>query len=371
MKNLTTAILILLATSCSKDSNPLPSYIAEGENLGAYFPTNGWRSSKPENVGLSSEKLKHVYDYVADNKFNTNGLLIVKDGYIVFESYFNGHSSTSLHASYSIAKSFTSAAIGIAIDKSIINSVDDKIADYFTQLQTVETQAEKKEVTIKHLLTMKAGFEWNEDDYYSGASNDIFNMVDQSANYVDYVLNKPIIRTPGLSAYYSSGESMLLSGIIQQSSGSTLHDFANEHLFTPLGIDDVTWNRDPAGQTIGGWGINTSLRTYARFGYLYLNKGKWEDNQIVSESWVDDSVNPLVSDISNYGYQWWIGNGISSFNDNNVPGDCFLGIGIYRQYLIVIPSKNLVIVRTGNDVPPETEDWSTGELISLVLDAEI
>jgi CubicO group peptidase (beta-lactamase class C family) len=89
------------------------------------------------------------------------------------------------------------------------------------------------------------------------------------------------------------------------------------------------------------------------------------------EGWVDDSVNPEVSELSNYGYQWWIGSGISSFNENNIPNDCFLGIGIYRQYLIVVPSKNLVIVRTGNDIPSETEDWSTAELISLILEAEI
>jgi len=371
MRKLTAAILILLAISCSKDNNPVPSYISEGENLGSYFPTNGWRSCKPENVGLNTEKLKQVYNYVADNKFNTNGLLIIKNGYIVFESYFNGHSSTSSHTSYSIAKSFTSAALGIAVDKGVINSIDDKIADYFTQLQTPETQTEKKEVTIKHLLTMKAGFEWNEDDYYSGAGNDIFNMVSQSSNYIDYVLNKPIIRTPGLSAYYSSGESMLLSGVIQQGSGSTLYNFANQHLFAPLGITDVNWEADPAGQTVGGWGINTSLQSYAKFGYLYLNKGKWENTQIVPETWVNESVDPSVSNISNYGYQWWIGSGISSFQENNIPNDCFLGIGIYRQYLIIIPSKNLVIVRTGNDAPSETEDWSTAELISLILDAEM
>jgi CubicO group peptidase (beta-lactamase class C family) len=371
MKRFIPLFIVLLTISCNKDIDTSPSYVSKGEYLGPYFPTNGWQSCQPENVGLNTEKLKLAYDYVANESFTTNGFLIIKDGYIVLEAYFNGHSATSSHTSYSIAKSFTSAAIGIAMDKSVISSIDDKIADYFPQLQGPEIQAEKKEVTIKHLLTMKAGFEWNEDDYYSGATNDIITMVSNSANYVDYVLSKPIVRTPGLSAYYSSGESMLLSGVIQQASGSTLYNFANEHLFTPLGIEDLRWDTDPSGQTVGGWGINTSLRSYAKFGFLYLNKGKWDNQQIVPEGWVDDSVNPEVSELSNYGYQWWIGSGISSFNENNIPNDCFLGIGIYRQYLIVVPSKNLVIVRTGNDIPSETEDWSTAELISLILEAEI
>ncbi len=371
MKRFISLIIVLLSVSCNKDIDTSPGFISKGEYLGSYFPTNGWRSCKPENVGLNTEKLKLAYNYVANEGFITNGFLVIKDGYIVLEAYFNGHSSTSLHTSYSVAKSFTSAAIGIAIDKLVINSVDDKIANYFPQLQGPEIQAEKKEVTIRHLLTMKAGFEWDEDDYYSGATNDLITMVSNSTNYTDYVLSKPIVRTPGLSAYYSSGESMLLSGVLQQASGSTLYNFAHEHLFAPLGIEDLRWDTDPSGQTIGGWGINTSLRSYAKFGFLYLNKGKWDNQQIVQESWVDDSVNSDVSELSNYGYQWWIGSGISSFNENNIPNDCFLGIGIYRQYLIVIPSKNLVIVRTGNDIPSETEEWSTAELISLILDAEI
>lgn len=371
MKKLITLLVLLILISCTQEQNPTPDYIAAGDYLGPYFPTEGWRTCSPENVGLNVDKLKIVYDYVASNDFNTNGMLIIKNGYIVFEAYFNGHSETSKHPSYSIAKSFTSAAIGIAIEKGFINTVDDKIADYFEQLQSADTQAEKKEVSVKHLLTMSAGFEWNEDDYYSTDSqNDIFRMVRESYNYVDYVLNKPIVRVPGSSAYYSSGESMLLSGVLQSATGTILLNFSREHIFTPLGIDDIDWDSDPARHTVGGWGINTSLRNYAKFGYLYLNMGKWDQSQIVPETWVKESTDPSVSNISNYGYQWWIGSGFASFNEYNIPQDCFLGIGIYRQYLIIIPSENLVIVRTGNDIPAESENWNTAELISLVLDAE-
>ncbi|MFC2104714.1 serine hydrolase domain-containing protein [Bacteroidota bacterium] len=359
----------LLLFSCN-DDNHSPTYLSDGEFPEKYFPTVEWRECSPEQVGMSSTALKKAYDYVAKSSLNTHGILIVKDGYIVCEAYFNGYSRNSYHTSYSIAKSFSSAAIGIAIDKEHINSVNDKIAGYFVQLQAENVQSEKKEVTIKHLLTMKAGFEWDEEDYYSSNSqSDIFIMVAQASDYIDYVLSKPIIRTPGTSAYYSSGESMLLSGIIKEATSTSLYSFAKHNLFDPIGIKDLNWDTDPSGNTIGGWGINTTLRNYARFGYLYLNKGQWDGNQIISESWVDDSVDTLQSNLTTYGYQWWIGSGFSSFDEYDIPEDTFLGIGIYLQYLIIIPSKNLVIVRTGRDIPTDNLEWSTAEFISLILDA--
>ncbi|MFC2152390.1 serine hydrolase domain-containing protein [Bacteroidota bacterium] len=369
MKLYLTLFLFILLFSCN-DENSTTSIFNDGEYHGPYFPTEQWRECSPEQVGMSSTVLKKVYDYVSKSSLNTHGILVVKDGYIVCEAYFNDYSRDSHHTSYSIAKSFSSAAIGIAIDKGHINSVDDKIADYFIQLQEEHVQSEKKEVSIKHLLTMTAGFEWDEEDYYStNSQSDIFKMVSQSNNYIDYVLSKPIIRTPGESAYYSSGESMLLSGIIKEATNMSLYSFANEYLLNPIGIKNLYWSSDPSGNTIGGWGINTSLRNYARFGYLYLNRGQWDGNQIISESWVDDSVDPLQSDLTTYGYQWWIGSGFSSFDEYNIPADTFLGIGIYLQYLIVIPSEKLVIVRTGRDVPTDNLEWNTAKFISLILDA--
>lgn len=229
----------------------------------------------------------------------------------------------------------------------------------------------KKDVTIQHLLTMSAGFEWNESDYYSdNAVNDVFGMI-SSNNYIDYVLTKPITAAPGSRVYYSSGESMLLSGVVQAANGTSMYNYAHEHLLQPIGINsNFQWETDNAGNTVGGWGINTTLRNYARFGFLYLNKGNWDGQQIISEQWIDDSWDPEVSGIGNYGYQWWIAKGSASFKDDNLPEDTYLGVGIYLQYLIIIPSEKLVIVRTGRDVPSETPDWSTGEFISMVVNAK-
>lgn len=373
MRNLNWIFLIFafLSIDCNKNTdNTIPFYLGVGTYDGNYFPTTDWRECTPEEVGMSSSKLGDVYAYANQNGLNTDGYIVIKDGYIVSEAYFGDFKQNDFHTSYSVAKSFTSALIGIAIDQGYLQSVDEKIFNHFPLLQQQDTQAEKQDVTVKHLLTMTAGFEWNETDYYGGGTNDIYLMYSTGVNdFVEYVLNKPIIRTPGSETVYSSGESVLLGGLIHNTTGQSMFNYGETNLFTPLGIQNITWESDPNNQTIGGWGINTTLRNFAKFGYLYLNNGNWDGNQIVPLSWVEDSVDPQVSGIDNYGYQWWIGGAFSSFQDRNLPSDIYLGIGIYQQYIIIIPSENIVIVRMGNDIPSQTPQWEVAEFVKLVLDA--
>ncbi len=371
-KTIITILFHFLVLSCEKDDSVTPEYLLDGTYEGNYFPTQAWRTCNPESVGINSKELEKVHNYIANDSINTNGLLIIKDRYIIYEEYFNEHHESSLHHSYSIAKSFSSAGIGLAIENRYIESVNDSIKEYFPQLQSDNIQIEKKEITIKHLLTMSAGFEWNENDYYyDNSTNDIFVMMNESNDFIDYVLSKPVINKPGEIAYYSSGESMLLSGIVENACGQNMYSFMDEYLFRKIGINNLRWDQDPSGHTIGGWGVNTTLRNFARFGLLYLNHGMWDGIQILPEGWVNESVNPINSGINNYGYQWWIGKGMRSFTDYNIPNDTFLGVGIYRQYLIIIPSENIIIVRTGYDIPNETANWKLAELITLIIDAKI
>ena len=360
----------LLFASCNRADNE-SEIIITGSYTGDYFPTNGWRTCSPDKVGMNSAKLEKVYDYLEDPTLNTDGFLVIRKGHIVAEAYYGSFGQNDRHVSYSVAKSFVSSLVGIAIANGFIDSVTDKIVDYYPQLQVNNVQEEKKQITIEHLLTMTAGFEWNEEDYYSSTTqNDVFIMAEQH-DYIEYVLNKTVIKTPGSSFYYSSGESVLLSGVIENATGQTTYKFAKEYLLSPLGISNFSWSSDPAGHTIGGWGINATLREYAKFGYLYLHDGNWDGNQIIPEVWVEKSLTPFEPVVSYYGYQWWIGKGFESFNAAGIPDDTFMGVGIYRQYLIVIPSQDLVIVRMGNDVPSESSFWNTATFISLILDAII
>ena len=362
-------LLVLGANSCKKDEKLNHEFYGEGVYSGDYWPTGTWRECSPEEVGVDTAKLLKVYDYCANPDLNTEGLIIIKDGYIIGEAYFGDFRLDSHHASYSVAKSFISATLGIAIDEGFINSEDEYAYIYLPCWQEEGTVPAKKEIKIKHLLTMTGGLEWNEDDYSSN-DNDIYLMYDNADDFVDYIANKTLINTPGTVWYYSSGESMLLSGIIENAVGESAFNYAYQKLLQPVGINNITWESDPSGHTIGGWGIMTTVRNYARFGYLYLNEGSWDGEQIISPEWVDISTKKSLDVAEHYGYQWWLAAGLSNYNYPVTP-KTYMAVGIYTQRIIIVPEEDLVIVRVGNDYSPDSSDWSTADFLKLVMNAVI
>ncbi len=368
-------IVCFVFTGCHKDINkpeetPLTDILGNGPYSGEYWPTQGWRACAPEAVGMDPEKLKLVYQYAADPALKTEGIIVIKNGYIVCEAYLNGMTINTPHTSYSVAKSFASALIGIARDKGLIKSVDDKIYNFFPQWQLPATPEIKKRISIRHLLTMSAGIQWLEEDYYSANSqDDIFRMYREAFDFIQYILNKPVNAEPGTRWYYSSGESILLSGIIERTTGMKASDFAKKYLFTPLNMPDIFWESDPSGHTITGWGLHATLRQYAKFGYLYLKKGQWEGKQVVSEAWIEESTRPASEEINHYACQWWLPAAFKDYEKYTIPAGTFLGVGIYTQRLYVVPEKDLVVVRLGNDPTPPTEKWNTLQFLSLILDA--
>lgn len=358
---------LVFLPGCTKNNRD--PFVCSGSYMGEYWPTTGWRTCTPEEVGMNSEKLNKVYKYAANPNINTYGLVIVKNGYIVGEAYFQGFSSTSRFRSYSIAKSFLSSLFGIAIDQKLIESVDEKASKYLTEWTNPEHKEEKRRMTIRHLLTMSSGLEWNEEDYYGDTSrNDVF-LMDKAPDYLEYALARPASLEPGTRWYYSSGDSMLLSGILERAVNKTAFQFAREHLFKPMGVERITWDCDPAGHTIGGWGIRTAIRDYAKFGYLYLKKGEWDGRQVVPRQWVEASTGPAGNGITWYGYQWWLGSAMSGFQDSIIPPGLFFAFGIYAQQMFVIPEKDIVIVRTGNDANHKNDEWREVEFLTLVLES--
>ncbi len=312
------AVSLLACGGSPADTAPTPadSFLGTGSYAGSYWPTDGWRTCRPEDVGMDSEKLQLVYDYAANPNINTDGIVVIKDGYIIGEAYFRDFTMTSRHLSRSVAKSFTSALIGIAIDGGLIESVDDEIHQFYPQWQTADTPEVKQRITVRHLLTMMAGIEWNEDSYEENSQADIYRMYRNGvADFVQYVLDKPVSADPGTRWYYSSGETLLLSGIIESVTGQTALRFAEENLFAPLGISFVDWESDPAGHTITAWGLATTVRDYAKFGYLYLKDGEWDGRQVVSSAWVHESTRAISDDLDHYGYLWWLPYGWSSYRD--------------------------------------------------------
>ena len=385
------AIVILTSVSgYSADILSRDDFPAKGKYRGEYWPTTGWRSCRPEEVGMDSKKLLEVYDYVANPEMFTRGIVIIRKGYIIGESYFDGGSQFTRFESYSMAKSFISALIGIALDQEILQSVDTPIYNYYPELlqkkgflvrgrildgsvsmaagreSAILPQSEKRRITIEHVLQMSSGLEWNESEV------DLFSDVPQmilSDDYIQYVLSKPLTYEPGTYWRYSSGDSMLLSGIIERAAGRTAYEFGYDNLFLPIGMSGISWESDPAGHTIGGWGIDATVREFAKFGHLYLNKGLWDGEQIVSEAWVDESVRPVSEEIDFYGYQWWLVRDSEGNTGSIVPDDVFYAQGLLNQNIFIIPGEDIVIVRTASDLL--SNKWNRMEFLRLVMESII
>ncbi|MCP4115108.1 MAG: serine hydrolase [Desulfobacteraceae bacterium] len=355
------AVLSALLFSCQEEKSSVQT---------DYFPTAIWAEATPESMGMDPEKLAAVHGYCSREFRDTCSYMIIKDGYIVQEAYFNGTARETPFESYSIAKNVTSALTGIAIEQGYINGIDDAVHEYFPQWQGSEVDPLKQEITIRHLLTMKSGLMWHEDALpFGGGINDIYNLKLYARNYIEYVLEKPVMHQPGSAWNYSSGMPILLSGIIENTTGRLTSDFARDNLFNPLGVENWYWETDPSGQTNGAWGISMTTRDYARFGYLYLKKGVWSGRQIIPETWVAESQAPADEDTLHFGFLWWKAERYPDAAGIKIPADTYMAVGLFQRYIIIIPSYNLVLVRMGDNIKTGEDGWDTAEFISLVLDA--
>jgi len=357
-------ISILLCLSCKVKK--FENFIASGNYNGTYWPTNGWRSCSPEEVNMDSDQLYRVYEYVSEPERATLGIIIIKDGYIIAEEYFRGNNQNNRFESYSVAKSFLSALVGIAIQEGYINSINDYAHQYFEEWQGEDIAQRKKMITIYHLLAMISGISFNEN--YSDPNNDIIRMA-SSGNYLNYMLNQPMQYEPARYWQYRTGNSILLSGIIQRSTGENTFSFGMDRMFRAIGIDQIYWENDDNGLTIGGWGVNATLREYAKFGYLYLNNGRWDGQQIIFEEWITQSIQPISENIDFYGLHWWLISGFDGFEESGLPQGICAAIGIHGQVLYVIPSANIVIVKTANTENPLDESWDHIHFLNLILES--
>ncbi len=276
---------------------------------------------------------------------DTTGLLVIKGGVIVHESYYLGETETDLHISWSVAKSFVSALVGIALNEGLIESINDPVTNYLPQL----VDSGYDEVPIKHILQMSSGVDFTED--YADFESDVMRMAMAVAGGsldAEVAKIKPGIE-PGTRNRYVSADTHVLGMLLTAVSGKSVAAYMEEKLWHPLGMEaDAKWILDGVGSTMAMGGLNATLRDFGRFGLLYLNKGQWDGNQIVPAEWIRASVTPdaphlLPGDNSlsdsrfGYGYQWWI--------PENPRGD-FIAIGVFNQFIYVDPAHDVVIVKT-------------------------
>ena len=259
-----------------------------------------WFTATPEDQGMDSAPLRELADMLRnETQLNIHSVLVVKGDRLVHEEYFAGvdqdwgtplgevtFDRDTLHDLRSVSKSVTSALVGIAQADGLIPSVETGLLELFPDQGLAP---EKDAVTLQSILTMSAGFEWDETIPYNDPRNSEILMI-RSPDPIQYVLQQELVATPGTTYNYSGGLSTLLGGLVERGSGMELADFARGALFEPLGITEFAWHRNESGMHAAASGLRLKPRDLAKFGFLYLNEGRWQGNQILPAAWVAEST---------------------------------------------------------------------------------
>ena len=310
-------------------------------------------------TGAASSFAPRQIDYAAAHRAaqqlpRLHSLLISQHGDLVFERYYNGTDSHRPQNMKSASKSVISALIGIAIDEGIIESVDVKIADYFPEIISEQRNADKQIISIGNLLTMQSGLETT--------SNRNYGKWVLSDNWVEFAIDQPLVAVPGTRMLYSTGSTHILSAIITRATGMDTKEFAQKVLTSRLGYSMSYWSQDPQGIYFGGNDMEMTPRQMLAFGSLYLNDGRYNDQQIISAGWVQESHRPHARAPRGqgrfYGYGWWL----RDLAGMQVP----VAWGYGGQLIFVVKELDMVVVATSDSTPGAARRGHLGRLYGLI-----
>ena len=285
-----------------------------------------WIEKNPESIGLNAIEVNKLMDFVKVPKFNTQAAILIQGNNIIAEYYGEGYDKASLATSWSVAKSFTSTLIGIAIDEGYINSIDDPITDYLPEWKGKD----QDNILLKHLLAMQSGMD---DHPLAGV---IF-----STDMVKYSLDRNIARPPEKAFSYSNEDSMLLGKILENATGLSVQNYADKKLFDILEVEDKWWT-DQAGNTVTYASLDMTPRDFAKFGLMIAQDGKWENKEVVSSGWLE-AATISYNNLASYGFQWWTSNSPDEKEYN-----FFSAKGLDGQLIYVWPEIDLIFVRFTN-----------------------
>lgn len=358
----TTLCLLFLLWACEKyDDDPIfpaSDFIATGDYQGVYWPTEGWRTCEPDEVGMSPKKMKELNEEIRlllEMHIEFQSIVVIKDGYIVAEQYYSDdYGPEDIHRIYSCTKSLISSLLGIASGQGLLGSLDQTMVSFFPEYEIQNLDTQKEAISLEHMLTMSAGLDWDEIGFSYEDDRNSYNKWSENGGGIEYVLNLPMLAEPGEEFSYNSGVSQVLSGILQKITGVRADSFALEHLFAPLGIEKYYWPIDNDNVAYGGSGVRLTPREMAKFGYLYLKKGMWDGKQIIPEAWVEASqqkhmMRKYIPD-EYYGYQFWVSN-----------DGYYSAVGFAGQWIMIVPEYELVVVFNNRFIEDEYLQWSTPE----------
>jgi len=310
-----------------------------------HFPSNSikngnhqeWLVSKEYNKAQLPEFIKPIND-----KLGTVAYVVIKNDSIIFEEYWNGYSADSSSNSFSMAKSWISTLVGIAIKEGKIESINQKACDFLPEF----CEGDNSKITIKHLLTMSSGLDWDEDyhDPLGQTAEAYF-----APNLKKQMMRLKAVEPPGEIFKYHSSCSQLLAFIVESATGQSVNEYTSEKLWKPMGAKHpALWNTDTKrGDEKAFCCINSNARDFARLGKLYMNQGNWNGTQLLDSNYVKEatSVSNLLDEDENknvnYGYQFWIA--------NRKGLDVYYTRGLWGQYVICMPEKDMIIVRLGGN----------------------
>ena len=334
MKNIKTKSLILLLILFSNLHADV-----------AVFPEQEWESKTPDSVGIKSEKVEYLFDLAFQDQA-TQSAVLIKNGYIIKERYSESFDQESYGTSWSMAKSFYAALIGISIDRGEINSLDDKVSDYVDYYND-----ERSEITIRQILNMTSGLDFPKNEHES-----MFFRHDQIA----YVKDVGVEKLPEQVFEYNNVNSMIVGEILKNATGISAEILLEDRIFKPIGIDKFTLWKDGSGNPMTYCCIDMSARDYSRFGLLFSRKGKWHNEQIISENYVNETFTPYWGQTPNwwtdenrgYSLHWWI----SKYDDD---AKIFNASGKFGQYIFVDHENDIIFTRITkyHPMPGSQQNW--------------
>jgi CubicO group peptidase (beta-lactamase class C family) len=301
------------------------------------WPTTDWPTSTPEEQGMDSAALAEIFRNFSQPHFNMDSLLVVRNGHIVAEAYAPPFSAETRHYLYSASKSVISALFGILLRDGYLESLDTPVLEIFPDLTVQNLTPDKEAMTVRDVLLMAPGIECDDQ----ATDNAVVNTMMNSEDWLQFTLDLPMMSEPGSEFHYCNPATYLLSAIITELTGKSALDFAAEELFEPLGITDYAWSASPQGVSYGFADLQLTTRDMAKFGYLYLNGGVWEGEQILPADFVEESLQtqiPTPWPNTGYSYQWW------SLDDIETA----MALGWAGQYIEVVPATDTVAVLTGS-----------------------
>jgi CubicO group peptidase (beta-lactamase class C family) len=353
--------LSLLGGAALTPFTALPVYADPPDGNGVPVARDdGWPvASINEDKLIDRAALCGMADRLASSDANVHAVLVARSGKLVFERYFRGSDeipgriygrrvenvtfdADTLHNMKSASKGVASLAVGIAIDRGLIRSVNEPIFSFFPELSDLRTP-EKERIQLLHALTMSMGLEWVEATPDTGDENNDEARMHRAPDPCRYVLGLAVRSPAGQEFFYNTGALALVSAIIRKATGRPLDEFARATLFEPIGITAVEWERYK-GDTDAGGGLRLRPRDMAKIGQLVLAGGRWNDRQIVPGGWIETSTAPKIKATGglSYGYLWWLGRTL--LNGREVHWAGALGRG--GQSIRIVPELDLVVMVT-------------------------